>query len=137
MICSELFAIGRSTVSKILWEVVHAINDTFRHEISWPTGDRMLETQEKFLDLCSLPAVVGAIDGMQVSIAKPNFGAIDYYYFKSGGYSMNYQVVVDSEKRFLDLYVGMPSSTNDSRMLRRCLYILWPYMATYLMQHTQ
>lgn len=32
---------------------------------------------------------------------------------------MNCQAVVDSSKRFLDLYVGMPGSTNDSRMLRR------------------
>ena len=27
-ICSEMFAIGRSTVSMVLTEVVHAINDT-------------------------------------------------------------------------------------------------------------
>lgn len=32
---------------------------------------------------------------------------------------MNCQAVVDSEKRFLDLYVGMHGSMNDSRMLRR------------------
>lgn len=118
-ICSEMFAIGRSTMSKILREVVNAINDTMRHEISWPTGDRLQETQEKFQNLCYLPAVVGAIDGMHVSISKPEFGAVYYFYFKSGGYTINCQAVVDSEKRFLDLYVGMPGSTNDSRMLRR------------------
>lgn len=56
---------------------------------------------------------------MHVSISKPNFVPADYYYFKSGGYTINCQAVVDSEKRFLDLYVGMPGSTNDSRMLRR------------------
>lgn len=43
----------------------------------------------------------------------------DYFYFKSGGYSLNCQAVVDSDKRFLDLYLGMPGSTNDARMLRR------------------
>ena len=32
---------------------------------------------------------------------------------------MNCQAVVDREKSFLDLYLGMPGSTNDSRMLRR------------------
>ena len=32
---------------------------------------------------------------------------------------MNCQAVVDSEKRFLNLYVGMPGSTNGSHMLRR------------------
>lgn len=118
-ICSEMFAIGRSTVSRVLREVVHAINDTLRHEITWPTGDRLRETQAKFSNLCGLPGVVGAIDGMHVAISKPAFGAPDYFYFKSGGYTVNCQAVVDSDKRFLDLYVGMPGSTNDSRMLRR------------------
>lgn len=54
-----------------------------------------------------------------MSISKPTLGPADYYYFKSGGYTINCQAVVDSEKRFIDLYVGMPGSTNDARMLRR------------------
>jgi hypothetical protein len=32
---------------------------------------------------------------------------------------LNCQAVVDSNKRFLDLYIGMPGSTNDARILRR------------------
>jgi len=32
---------------------------------------------------------------------------------------MNCQSVVDIDKSFLDLYIGMPGSTNDNRMLRR------------------
>ena len=76
-------------------------------------------TQEKFANLCGLPAIVGAIDGTHMSISKPRHGLTDYFYFKSGGYTLNCQAVVDSEKRFLDLYLGMPGSTNDSRVLRR------------------
>lgn len=118
-ICSEMFAIGRSTVSKVLREVVHAINECLRHELVWPTGERMREKQRGFAALCGLPGVVGAIDGMHVAISKPQHVPVDYYYFKSGGYSLNCQAVVDSDKRFIDLYLGMPGSTNDARMLRR------------------
>jgi hypothetical protein len=56
---------------------------------------------------------------MHVSIAKPRHVSTDYYYFKSGGYTLNCQAVVGSDKRFLDLYLRMPGSTNDARMLRR------------------
>ena len=119
LICSEMFAIGKSTVCSILRDVVHAVNDTLRHNISWPTGDRLRLTQQRFIDLCGLPAVVGAIDGTHVSIAKPRHVPTDYFYFKSGGYTLNCQAIVDSEKQFLDLYLGMPGSTNDSRVLRR------------------
>ena len=119
VICSEMFAIGKSTVCSILRDVVHAVNDTLRHLITWPTGDRLRVTQEKFKYLCGLPGVVGAIDGTHVSISKPRHVPADYFYFKSRGYTLNCQAVVDSEKRFLDLYLGMPGSTNDSRVLRR------------------
>ena len=54
-----------------------------------------------------------------MSISKPRHGPADYFYFKSGGYTLKCQAVVDSEKRFLDLYLGMPGSTNDSQVLRR------------------
>jgi len=45
----------------------------------------------------------------------------DYYYFKSMGDTLNCQVVVDSEKQFLDLFLGMLGSTNNSHMLQRSL----------------
>ena len=122
-ICSEMFAMGRSTVSLVLRDVVQAINVTLRSEIAWPSGNKLIETEAAFRNLCGLPGVLGAIDGTHVSISKPCFGPTNYFYFKSGGYTLNCQAVVDSNKRFLDLFLGMPGSTNDSRMLRRsCLY---------------
>jgi hypothetical protein len=118
-ICLELFAVGISTVSKMLYETVHAINVVLRHEISWPTGRRLVETQVAFKALCKILAIVGAIDGTHIHIVEPAARPEDYYYFKSGGYSLNCQVVVDSEKHFFDLYLGMPGSTNDARILHR------------------
>jgi hypothetical protein len=117
LVYSEMFAVGKSTCSAILRETVWAINDCLRHEIKWPSGERLQQTQQDFQQLCGLPAVVGAIDGTHINISKPRHGAEDYYYFKSRGYTLNCQAVVDSNKRFLDLYLGMPGSTNDARVL--------------------
>ena len=118
-ICSEMFAIGKSTVSLVLHDIVQAINMTVRSEIAWPSGEKMRETEARFHALCGLPGVLGAIDGTHISISKPRVGPIDYYYFKSGGHTLNCQAVVNSNKRFLDLFLGIPGSTNDARMLRR------------------
>jgi hypothetical protein len=63
--------------------------------------------------------VAGAIDGTHIQIRKPYIGPEDYFYFKSSGYTMQMQAVVDWNKRFLDLAIGMPGSTHDSRMFRR------------------
>ena len=106
-------------MSLLLRDVVQAINVTLRSEIAWPTGDKLIETESGFHDLCGLPGVVGAMDGTHVSISKPRNGLADYFYFKSGGYTLNCQAVVDCNKRFLDLFLGMPGSTNDARVLRR------------------
>jgi hypothetical protein len=63
--------------------------------------------------------VVGAIDCTYIHIAKLTKGSEDYFYFKSGGYTLNCHAVVDSRKRFLDLYLEMSGSTNDARVLRQ------------------
>ena len=126
-----MFAIGRSTVSVVLRDVVHDVNESLRAQILWPRGDRLRDVEEKFHDLCGLPGVVGAIDGTHFAISKPSFGAADYYYFKSGGYTINCQAAVDSERRFIDLYLGMPGLS----VMRACcadhLYSIWPCNRPY------
>jgi hypothetical protein len=114
-----MFVVGKSICYAILRETVRTINDCLRHEIKWPTGERLQQVQRDFQQLCGLPSVVGAIDGTHINISKPRYGAEDYYYFKFGGYTLNCQAVVDNNKRFMDLYLGMPGSTNDARVLQQ------------------
>jgi hypothetical protein len=53
-----------------------------------------------------------------VEVEAPVFFAIDFYSFKSKGYIIQMQVVVDHWKRFQDVYVGIPSFVNDVWVLR-------------------
>ena len=89
LLCSEVFAVGRSTMSMILRDVVWAINVVLRKEISWPRADEVMEVAGDFENLCGLPGILGAIDGTHFAISKPKLGPSDYYYFKSGGYTMH------------------------------------------------
>jgi hypothetical protein len=60
----------------------------------------------------------GAIDGTHVSIVKPlTLFVEDYYYHKTSGLNIVAQAVVGSKKKFIDLFVGLPSSVNNSRVL--------------------
>jgi hypothetical protein len=62
----------------------------------------------------------GAIDGTHVSIAKPLRPFVeDYFYHKTCGYNIVAQAIVDSKKRFIDLFVGLHGSVNDFKMLRQ------------------
>jgi hypothetical protein len=106
-ICYEFFAVGKSFVSKMLRDTVCVVNDTLRHKLSWLSGQQLLECQLHFRDLYGMPGLVGAIDGMHVVISKPQCGSEDYYYFKSGGYSLNCQVVVDSSSIYTSACQGV------------------------------
>ena len=68
-----------------------------------------------------MTGVVGAIDGTHFHIWKPTDLPQDYFYFKSGGFTMQCQAIVDRNKKFIDISVGMPGSTNDARHLRRSM----------------
>jgi hypothetical protein len=68
--------------------------------------------------------VVGAIDGTHFDIKKPTMVHEDYFYFKNRGYSMQCQALVDRNKKFLSVLVGMPASTNNSRVLK-CSSLHW------------
>jgi hypothetical protein len=119
LICSEFFAVGKSTVCKVVREFVRAVNCEFRHELRFPRGHAMIPYMADFKQLCGLPAVVGAIDGTHFHIKKSLLSPEDYFYFKTNGYTVACQAVVDNKKKFVDIFVGMPGSTNDARMLRR------------------
>jgi hypothetical protein len=116
---SKFFAISESTVSKLLREVVYAINEQFKSKIQWPDREQALMNMAEFKEYCDLPGVVGAIDGTHFSISKLAHFAEDFFYFKTNGYSLVCQVVVNKRKEFLDVFVGLPGSLNDVRVLRR------------------
>jgi hypothetical protein len=119
LICLELFAMGKSTVSAILRDVVHAVTTEFRSEISFPRGPWFNTIMSEFHDFCGLLRVAGAIDGTHIHICKPFLGLEDYFFFKTSGYSIQMQAVINRRKKFLDVAVGMHGSIHDSRMLRR------------------
>ena len=114
LICYELFAIGISTLSGFLRDIVHSINIHFRDEIQFPQRNCFLSIMHDFEEFCELHAVAGAIDGSYIHIRKPYIGPEDCFYFKISGYSIQMHAVVDRHKRFLDVAVGMHGSTHDS-----------------------
>jgi hypothetical protein len=118
--CSEHFAIGRATIGQAIREVICSINVAFVDLIIWPRGEQMQSVMIGFRDWCHMPDIQGAIDYTHIHIQKPRIlYHEDYYYYKTGGYSIVAQAMVDLKKRFVDLFVGIPGSTNDMRTLRR------------------
>ena len=121
LLCREFFAIRTSTTFAIIRDVVKAISNEVRDEISWPMENRLQFIMAQFREFSGLSEVVGAIDGTHFHIKKPSDSPIDYFYFKSGGFTMQCQAVGDRDRKFINLSVGMLGSTNDARQLWRSM----------------
>jgi hypothetical protein len=68
--------------------------------------------------------VQGVINGTHIDILKPQGAFVkDYYYHKTRGYSIITRVVVNCNKFFINLFVGLPRSVKDSKVL--CTFALY------------
>ncbi len=119
-ICNELF---------MNWEVLYnfnsfvVVNLVFRKLIFWLEGPKMPRVMEDFKQWCGLFNTQGFTNGTHVLISKPFIPyPQDYYYHKSKGYSMVAQVMVDSNKKFIDIFISLPRNVNNSQDLKFGLY---------------
>ena len=70
---------------------------------------------------------VEAIYGSHIPIKAPQQFPMDYYNRK-GFYSIVLQAVIDSSGKFIDIFVGYPGSTHDSRIFHNSpLYYMFNY----------
>ncbi len=99
---------GQSIIYFVLYEVVYAINNTYKSLISWLEGDNLQIVTANFKTWFGLLFVQGAIDRTHVSITNPSrpFDE-DYFYHKIGGYNIIAQAIVDIKKKSLICLLGI------------------------------
>jgi hypothetical protein len=94
----------------------------------------MNDVMESFKLWCVLSNVHGVIDGTHMLIFKPQtFLPKSYYFHKTWCYSIVVQHVVDCNKTFLGLYVGLPSNVNDVKVL--CKFSLYRHVQFHDLFH--
>jgi hypothetical protein len=93
----------------------------------------MLVVMEEFMKLCGLLGVQVVIKSTHLSILN-----LKVFLLKtttiiiSGGYNIVAQCVVDNNKKFIDVFVGLLGSLNDSRvLLQSCLYKKVQYIGLF------
>jgi hypothetical protein len=121
LICSALFVVGQLTISLVFREVIITFNVVFKNPITWPFGNKMeMVMQVGFKTLCGPPSIQGAIDDTHFSISKPNRTLCEYYFYhKTTRYNVVCQAIVNDQKQFTNIFVGLPGSVNDYKVLRR------------------
>lgn len=69
---AEKFNISKSTAWTYVQKVCTVLTNLSKQYISWPTGETVRETVEKFKKRQGFPGVLGAIDGSHIPITPPS-----------------------------------------------------------------
>ncbi|XP_069108207.1 putative nuclease HARBI1 [Argopecten irradians] len=85
--------------------------------IQWPSPEKQQQTAQQVQQVCTLPGVIGFLDGTHIRLSTALGGEKDYFNRK-GFPSMQLQSVVDEQMAFINVYTEWPGCVHDARVLR-------------------
>lgn len=115
---ANLFNISISSVFRVIRRVVDWLITLRTAYIKWPDNSDIEQVSEGFQQVQGIHCCIGAIDGSHIPIIRPMEHGNNYFNRKKE-YSIVLQAVVDSNRRFRNVYCGEPGSMHDCRVLRR------------------
>lgn len=116
---SELLTIGQSTISEMFHDFIEGFADPeiVDEYIKVPEGAQLREMQRQFERL-GLPGCIGCIDGTHIYWDCCPYDYYNVMKGKEGRPSVNFQMVVDNERRLLSVSDNYFGTTHDATMLQ-------------------
>ena len=116
--------VSHSAVFVSVWKVVDAVNQCPELGFEFPSDhDAQFKLAEGFArrSKAGFKNCAGAIDGMLLWIEKPTAadceeaecGPAKFFCGRKSKFGLNFQAICDAEGRFLDVFIGNPTSTSD------------------------
>jgi hypothetical protein len=115
---ADKFNVTKSKAHASILQVLCKICSLSSQFIQWPSHQEMDRNANFFGRRAQCPRAIGAIDGCHIRIQKPKHSSAASYMNRKGYYSILLQGICDSVGKFLDVFIGMPGSVHDARMLR-------------------
>ena len=115
----NLFGVGKSTVCSIVKQVCEVLAGILLPRyIFFPQNQQEVQDQiDGFRDRAGFPQVVAALDGCHVPIIALLQSPEDYVNRKRF-HTVTLQGLVDSNYRFVDIFVGWPAKVHDARVFK-------------------
>ncbi|XP_039303184.1 protein ALP1-like [Solenopsis invicta] len=117
----EKFDMSKSSLNDSVRRVVQSLNSIANEVITWPIGEQLAASKEKFNHLgdTPMPGVIGAIDGSYIFIKQPNIQEVALHYkCRKMQYAIVLQAICDADLRLIDYFTGYPGSVGDYRIFR-------------------
>lgn len=110
--------ISQSTVCRAFFKCVTAICGLCGEYINFPADEECVRLKENFYAVDGFPNVVGVVDGTHIAF-RPRKTDAAVYANRKKFYSLNVQLVCDSNMMIRDVNARFPGSCHDSYVLRR------------------
>ena len=113
---AEIFGVERSTISRVMTDVIQALASKSGDYIVFPTAGQALGiVKQEFYQLCNIPNVIGALDCTHVRLFKaPLKESEPLYVNRKRLYSINTQIICDAKFRITNIVARWPGSVHDS-----------------------
>ncbi|KAI4468036.1 hypothetical protein MML48_2g00008993 [Holotrichia oblita] len=112
----DIAGVHKSTASKVIRKVSHAIASLRPQYINLPEGDEIREVNQGFYEIASFPRVIGAIDCTHITIQSPGGENAEIYRNRKVYFSLNVQAVSDHKLRIRNIVCRWPGSAHDSHI---------------------
>ena len=117
-VVSDTVGLSQASVSRIINGVSNALFDKAQREIRMPHDpESVMLTKQGFYAIHGFPSVIGAIDCTHIPIKAPT-NAISYLNRKRK-FTLNVQVVVNSNMEIISFCARFPGSVHDSHIWRQ------------------
>ncbi|XP_071052055.1 putative nuclease HARBI1 [Onthophagus taurus] len=110
---SDFMGTHVATSSRIIKNVSIALASLSHAYIKMPTENNIQKIQRDFYNIALFPSIVGCIDGTHIKIQSPGGEEGEIFRNRKGYFSINVQVVGDSDLKVQDIVARWPGSTHD------------------------
>lgn len=127
-VLGDTLHISQPSTSRIITAVTEALVNVAGNFIKFPMAPEEIKTAASdFFTLlrCTIPSVVGCVDGTHVRIQAPVVNE-EAYVNRKGYHSLNVQLVCSADSRILNVVSKWPGSVHDSTIIRSSA--LWGHM---------
>ena len=107
---------GTSSAMKYTHDFCEVLRDAQKRFSRLPSPSELPHIIKKFGLRSTIPNVIAAVDGSHISVLAPIQNKEDYFNRKHR-YSILMQGLVGPDLQFFDVFVGVPGSVHDSRLL--------------------
>ncbi|XP_048756388.2 putative nuclease HARBI1 [Ostrea edulis] len=117
-VSGDLSGVHESPASRIVTRVSRALASLYKNYVTFPTGNKLLETQRNFMQQSGIPGIIGVIDCTHIPIQSPGGKSAELFRNRKYCFSINVQAICDHELMLTSLVARWSGSTHDSRIFQ-------------------